>query len=86
MKEIDNEENDNQALVSCDEYDGLDKCIYFKEGNIEIIKNIAESNYYINNKLVANYIEFDDIKVIDDNYVLINYSAESSMYQLYDTR
>ena len=80
--------NDNESLVSCDNYDRNGRCIYYKEGNIEIIQEVIKDlgyyNYYINNKLVANYIEEDSVKLIENNYVLIDIDPNIPNLKLYD--
>ena len=79
----------NEALVSCDNYSGSGKCLFYEDNYFEIVRENttnanSESNYYINGKLVGSFVEFNVKGIIENNYIMIDNGLLSENSELYD--
>ena len=79
----------NEVLVDCDNYDGNEKCLLYKDNYFEIVKEYkpnanSENNYYINGKLVGSFVEFNVKRTIENNYIIIDNGLLSENSELYD--
>ena len=78
--------NNNLSVVSCGNYNGNDKCLYFKSGNIvieRISKNSQDYEYFIGGTSIG-YLNVENIEVIKDDYVLIDKGVITNDFVLYN--